>query len=94
VVYIRPQPTVVVQEQPTVYVEKSTVSSWHRLGRDWAKDLRDDVATREMFIQYLRENVTKASTSDFNEFRKGFISTYGVNAETSFNKAYEEARGN
>ena len=99
-VVIEPDPVVIVREPR--YVETSYVRpapeiipeapSSFQLGHDWAKDLRDDVASREQFVSYLRMNLCKSSTGEYSEFRRGFIATYGVNGEAAFDKAYQEAR--
>ncbi len=99
-VVIEPDPVVIVREPR--YIETSYVRpapegvqeapSPCRLGHDWAKDLRDDVATREQFVTYLRTNLCKSSTSEYTEFRRGFIAAYGINGEAAFDKAYQEAR--
>jgi len=67
------------------------VTAPYELGRDWAKDLRDDIATREQFVDYLKSNFPKSSSADYNEFRRGFVAAYGVNAEKAFDKAYQQA---
>lgn len=75
-----------VNENPT------ETSSLARDGHDWAKDLRDDIVTRDEFVNYLKKNISKASSADYNEFRRGFIDAYGVNGEAAFTKAYNQAR--
>lgn len=98
VVYVQPAQQVVV-EQPTVVSSTTTSytsapeSSFYRLGHDWAKDLRDDVISRDQLVSYLRSHVVRASTADYNEFRRGFIAAYGSNGEAAFDKAYQQARG-
>lgn len=93
--YVAPQQVVVVQEPsyapaPAPVVEPEM--SYARLGHDWARDLRNDVATREQFVNYLRANIVRGPSSAYAEFRSGFLAAYGVNAEAAFNKAYQEAR--
>jgi hypothetical protein len=94
VVVVNPPPSepVVVQRSspPPPQVVNST---YFTLGRDWARDIRDDVASRDQFVSYLKSNVTQTSTENYNEFRRGFISAYGVNGEAAFDKAYQQARG-
>ena len=84
-----PPPQVVIADP---IIQTSTRASYAQLGHDWAKDLRSDVATREQFIDYLRENLTKAPLQDYNNFRNTFISAYGVNGTAAFDKAFQEAR--
>ncbi len=86
------QQTTAVQPTPTP-PPATAENSYYRVGRDWAKDLREDIATRDQFINYLKANIIRASTENYSEFRKGFIATYGVNAEAAFDKAYQQARG-
>jgi len=102
-VYVERAPVVVVRDAPTYVEETRSVTtvppvdsepSSYRLGHDWAKDLRDDIVSRAQFVSFLKANITKSSTADYNEFRRGFIAAYGVNGEAAFTKAYQEARGN
>jgi hypothetical protein len=91
VVVVRQSPPVEVVEAPPVVQSERRVG-YFELGHDWAKDLRQDIATWDQFIDYLRANVAKNSTQNYNEFRQGFISAYGVNAESAFDKAFQQAR--
>ncbi len=73
----------------------SASTSFYRLGHDWARDLRDDVATRDQFIHYLRSNVLRLASvaaGDVEEFRRGFVGAYEVNGDTAFDKALQAAR--
>ncbi len=97
-VVVQPSPAPVVYQEPvaapSVRMEPSRSHSFRLLGHDWAKDLREDVATRDQFIDYLKANVTKASNEDYEQFRKGFVAAYGVNGEAAFDKAFQQARAN
>jgi hypothetical protein len=73
---------------------RANQATYSELGRDWAKDLRQDIATFDQFEKYLRENITKISTENYNNFRNGFITAYGVNGEAAFDKYFQQARGN
>lgn len=94
--YSAPERVVVVRE--TAYAPPPAIPaarqepSYASLGRDWARDLRNDVATWEQFVAWLRANLVRAPANAYAEFREGFLAAYGVNAEAAFNKAYAEAR--
>ncbi len=68
-------------------------ASFNQLGHDWAKDLRDDVATWDQFVSYLRSNIVNSPSADSDEFRDGFISAYGIHGKAAFDKAAKQARG-
>lgn len=70
-------------------------TSFYHQGHDWARDLREDVVTREQFIHYLRSNVLRlpsVTAGDIAEFRRGFVAAYGVNGDSSLDKALQAAR--
>ena len=93
--YVEPQRVVVVRETsyaPAPAPVMESEASYARLGRDWAHDLRNEVATWDQFVNYLRANLVRGPSSAYAEFRSGFLAAYGVNAEAAFNKAYQEAR--
>ncbi|MCC7519036.1 MAG: hypothetical protein IT578_07620 [Verrucomicrobiae bacterium] len=94
--YLAPERVVIARETsyapapaPTV---AETAPGWSALGRNWAFDLRNEVATWEQFVSWLRNNLVRAPSNAYAEFRGGFLAAYGVNAEAAFNKAYAEAR--
>ena len=96
-----PVATPVAAPVPTVTMASSAQAisaplppGYSRQGHDWAKDLRDDVVTRDEFINYLRSNIVNASSSNFSEFRNGFITAYGVNGDAAFDKAFQKAKTN
>lgn len=84
----------VVIQQPRVveYESRSRELSPSQLGHDWANDLRNDVVSWNQFVEFMDDNIVRASRDEYNEFRDGFISTYGVNGEAAFKKAYQQAR--
>ena len=97
---VAPQAPAVVAAAP-VPVEAPAPSTttvlrngFYQQGHDWAKDLRDDVVIRDQFVDYLKNNVINASSEDSAKFRRGFISAYGVNGDTAFDKALKKAQGN
>jgi hypothetical protein len=102
VVYVQPEPVVIMQNPAPVYnppvyrsaPEPVEVSrTFYQLGHDWAKDLRSDIATWDQFITYLKANVSRADVRDYNDFRDGFVATYGVNGQAAFDKAFQQVRG-
>jgi hypothetical protein len=99
VVYVRPQPQQVVVMQDPAPVYTTTTNSvseaprtYQQLGHDWAKDLRNDIATWDQFVAYLKSNLSRGDTRDYNDFRNGFIAAYGVNGEAAFDKSFQKAR--
>jgi CBS domain containing-hemolysin-like protein len=58
-------------------------------GRDWAKDLRHDIVAWEDFVTFLRDH--PMPEQEYQKFREGFSSTYGVNSEAAMAKAVSEA---
>ncbi len=90
--YVIVNPPMVVTQPQVVMVQAPAASDFYRLGHDWARDLRDDVVTREQFIRYVRSDVLHATRSDFSEFRRGFATAYGVNGDSAFDKALQTAR--
>jgi hypothetical protein len=105
VVYVQPEPVVIMQSPPPVYYNSAPVYSssptpaptevsrtFYQLGHDWAKDLRNDIATWDQFVTYLKANISRADVRDYNDFRDGFVSTYGVNGQAAFDKAFQQAR--
>ena len=83
--YYQPQRVVMVRQELPVIAS----ASYYQLGRDWAKDLRNDVATWDQFVNYLRS--TQYSTTGYTQFREGFLSAYGIHGERAFDKAYQQA---
>ena len=86
--YVEPQRVVVVRETsyaPAPAPVMESEASYARLGRDWAHDLRNEVATWDQFVNYLRANLVRGPSSAYAEFRSGFLAAYGVNAEAAFN---------
>lgn len=103
VVYVQqPEPVIIMQNPAPVYSSPPVYQSspapvevsrtFYQLGHDWAKDLRNDIATFDQFVTYLKANVSRADTRDYNDFRDGFVSTYGVNGQAAFDKAFQQAR--
>ena len=90
---VAPERVVVVRE--TSYAPVPVViapePSYARLGRNWALDLRNEVVAWPQFVAWLRENLVRAPSGAYADFRAGFLAAYGVNAEAAFNKAYAEA---
>jgi|ERR1051326_3910110 hypothetical protein len=66
------------------------VDYW-QLGHDWGQDLRQEVVGRDQFVDYVKAYIANARGSDRGEFRRGFITGYGVNAEAAFDKAMRQA---
>jgi hypothetical protein len=52
--------------------------------------LRQEIVPWEQFVSYVK-SLAGASAEARDEFRRGFASTYGSNAEAAFNKAMEAA---
>ncbi|MES2307635.1 MAG: DUF6515 family protein [Verrucomicrobiota bacterium] len=73
--------------------ESAPVSkSFYKRGHDWGMDLRNDVASMDEFVDYLKSNVPNSSSPEYQDFRKGFISGYGQHAENAIDKAYKSAK--
>ena len=89
-VYVSEERIVVVKERAPV-VAPQTISPY-QMGRNWAKDYRNDIITFDQLVAYVKDNIKVASASDFTDFRQGFIEAYGVNGEQAFNKVLQEAR--
>ncbi len=60
-------------------------------GREWGQDLRREIVSWEVFVEFLRANIVGASPVVFSEFRRGFIVGYGENALAAFDKAMQQA---
>lgn len=68
-----------------------TRSGFDQVGHDWAKDLRNEVATFDQFVDYVRANLLRADTRSFASFREAFIAAYGVNGRAAFERAVDRA---
>jgi hypothetical protein len=62
------------------------------LGHDSGKALRLQKVSRDWLVEYLRAYIINAPPSARDDFRRGFISGYGDDAESVLKKATEEAR--
>ncbi|HUI08387.1 MAG TPA: hypothetical protein VL486_15410 [Verrucomicrobiae bacterium] len=62
------------------------------LGHDWGKDLRLDIVAWNQFVTYVKAYITNAPAGARDDFRRGFVSGYGRNAEATFAKAVKAAR--
>ncbi len=78
--------------QPPVSRAAPPTSSAFQLGHDWGQDVRSDIVTWDQFVAYVRQNLLSASATDRDEFRRGFVSSYGTNGETAFDKAWQAAQ--
>src|SRR6266850_2650928 len=61
------------------------------LGHDAGKALKSKTASRDWLVEYLRAYIINAPASARDDFRRGFISGYGENAESVFQKAMQDA---
>ncbi len=64
---------------------------FYQSGRDWGQDLRRAVTTWETFVYHVKSYIAKAAPALRAEFRRGFIESYGLNAEAAFDKAMQTA---
>jgi hypothetical protein len=62
------------------------------LGHDAGKALKLKTASRDWFVEYLRAYIINAPASARDDFRRGFISGYGENAESVLKKVMQDAR--
>jgi hypothetical protein len=62
------------------------------LGYHWARDLRQDIATWDGFVAYVKAHVLEADPKLQLEFERGFVHGYGVNGVEAFDKAMSDAR--
>jgi len=85
-----PPPYSATNQAPTGVAPPSG-SNYKQLGVQWAQDLRRNIVVWGQFVGYVKESVLTALPSDEAEFRKGFISAYGSNADAAFDKAAEQA---
>jgi len=65
--------------------------TYEQLGRNWGQDLRQEIVSWDQFVAHM-ESLSGASPEARDEFRRGFASTYGSNADAAFNKALEAAQ--
>jgi hypothetical protein len=65
--------------------------TYYQIGVLWGVDLNHKVQPWSKFVAYLRDNVLTAERINQDEFRRGFILGYGEGAETTFEKALQEA---
>jgi len=63
------------------------------LGRDWGQDLRREIVNWDQFVQYLRSTILPASPDAREQFRQGFLASYGPNAVAAFDQALRQASG-
>ncbi len=75
----------------TVYPPARPVSIYRQYGSEWAQDLRRDIVTWDQFVQYMKAYILTSSADARDEFRQGFIASYGTNAVAAFDKAMEQA---
>lgn len=66
--------------------------SYLMLGHDAGKALKSKTASMDWFVEYLRAYIINAPASARDDFRRGFISGYGENAESVFKKATQDTR--
>jgi len=64
-----------------------------QLGHDWAQDLRQDVATWDQFVAYLKTYILRAAATARDDFYRGFLAAYGVNGGAALAKGVREASG-
>jgi hypothetical protein len=57
------------------------------LGEHWGQDLRREVVTWDQFVAYVHDRVATADAVEREEFRRGFVAGYGINAASAFAKA-------
>jgi hypothetical protein len=67
-------------------------SASYVLGYDWASDLRQNIATWDGFVTYVKASVLTADAKLRDEFARGFTDGYGVNGKQALDKAMVEAR--
>lgn len=67
------------------------VRTWLELGHDWAKDLRLDIVAWDQLVAYVKAYVINASPTVRDEFRRGFLSGYGLHAQEAYDKALKQA---
>ncbi len=65
--------------------------TFEQLGHDWARDLRQDIVTWETFVEFVNKSVLHAFSQDREQFRRGFVGTYGMNADAAWDKALQDA---
>lgn len=78
-------------QQPS-YSPTPPTSNAYQLGHDWGQDVRSDIVTWDQFVAYVRQNLLNASATDRDDFRRGFVSSYGTNGEAAFDRAWQAAQ--
>ena len=66
-------------------------SNYADVGREWAQDLRREVATWDQFVDYLRSYIVGAPPAAQADFREAFIDSYGVNGAAAYDKGASQA---
>jgi hypothetical protein len=62
------------------------------LGHDTGKSLRNKSVTWDWFVEYLQAYVVNAPQWARDDFQRGFVSGYGDNAESIYNKGIQQVR--
>jgi hypothetical protein len=87
------KPATVVETQSSAPAPSSTSAGIYReLGGHWGRDVLHRRVEWNGFVEYVRKNLLQVPSTEFREFRAGFIEGYGADAEHTFNRAYEQAR--
>jgi hypothetical protein len=73
------------------YDQRTDNRNYLQLGHDWSRDLRLDIATWDQFVAYVKAYILNAPPTARDDFRRGFIAGYGVNAEAAFDKVLKQA---
>jgi len=68
-------------------------SEYNDLGWSWGQDLRQQVATWDQFVGYLRAYIMMAPAWAQADFRGAFIHAYGLNGAAAYDKAAAQAAG-
>jgi len=66
--------------------------SYLTLGHDAGKGLKTSRVTWDWFVEYLQAYIINAPSWARDDFRRGFISGYGDDAESTFKKGFQQAR--
>ena len=66
--------------------------SYLTLGHDAGKGLKTNRVTWDWFVEYLQAYIVNAPSWARDDFRRGFISGFGDDAESAYKKGFQQAR--
>ena len=65
--------------------------TYYQIGHNWGQDLRQDIASWDQFRDFMKKSLANVSNAARDDFRRGFVDSYGTNGSAAFDKALDQA---